>query len=95
MNRLWRVLYQPRQVFDEIREWTPISLPLWAILIVGFVCYVITLTDHKGYYWFFEFVLSIVFSLWSLIWTMILLLAWATYYWIASTILKAGKQSLP
>lgn len=92
MNRLWRVLYQPRQVFDEIREWTPISLPLWAILMAGFVCYVIILTNFRSHYYFLGVLVSIVFSLWSLTWTLILLLVWATYYWIASTILKAGKQ---
>lgn len=91
MNRLWRVLYQPRQVFDEILEWTPISLPLWAILIAGVVCYVIILTDFKSYFYFFEVLVSILLSLWSLTWTLFLLLAWATYYWIASKVLRVRK----
>lgn len=91
MNRLWRVLYQPQQVLNEIRDRTPISLPLWVILIAGFVCYVIILADFKGYYYFIEALLSIVFSLRSLTLTLFLLLAWATYYWIASKLLRVGK----
>ncbi|MXW53415.1 MAG: hypothetical protein F4X44_07120 [Gammaproteobacteria bacterium] len=76
MNRLWRVLYQPRQVFDEIREGTPIVLPLCAILIVGFVCYVmIVLTDTALPYYFLEVLVAIFLSLWSLTWTLILMLA--------------------
>ena len=91
MNRLWRVLYQPQQVFEEISGEAPIVLPLCAILVVGLVCYVmIVLTDTGSYYYFLEVVVAIFLSLWSLIWTLLLLLAWAFYYWIAGKILRVG-----
>ena len=91
MNRLWRVLYQPQQVFEEIRGGAPIVLPLCAILVVGLVCYVmIVLTDTGSYYYFLEVVVAIFLSLWSLVWTLLLLLAWAFYYWIAGKILRVG-----
>lgn len=91
MNRLWRVLYQPQQVFDEIRGETPITLPLCAILVVGLVCdAMIVLTDTASPYFFFEVVVAIFLSLWSLIGTLLLLLVWASYYWIAGKFLRGG-----
>lgn len=38
MYRLLRIFVLPREVFNESRGQTSYALPLWSILIVGFVC---------------------------------------------------------
>ena len=46
MIRLARILVLPRDVFDEIRERAPFSLPFWTILAASLVCFLFVFISY-------------------------------------------------
>ncbi|MCY3885628.1 MAG: YIP1 family protein [Gammaproteobacteria bacterium] len=89
MILLLKVLVFPKRVFDEIREQSPYKLPLWSILIVGFVCFLLAVIEFKFTYYIAQAVfVSLVMALWNSIVSLVVLMSWASYYWIASKSFK-------